>query len=278
MTVICLDAGTTMIKAVGYDAAGTEAAVVRQPTLVTRPSPSWAEQDMTAVSAAVFDSFRGVVDQLDEPIEFIAFTAQGDGSWLVDSAAAPTGPAILWNDGRAAAYVDGWLRTGVLDETFRINGSLTSSGLPNAILSWLHDYDPARLERSAASLTCGGWIFAQLTGEVGIDESDASTPFLDIRSRSYSGQLLSLYDLDWAQPLLPDLRGDDRRVAGLSSSAADRLGLPTGTPVVMAPYDIASTAIGVGAVEPGQACSILGTTLAPRLSPTRSAWARRRPA
>ncbi|WP_246005416.1 FGGY-family carbohydrate kinase [[Actinomadura] parvosata] len=29
----------------------------------------------------------------------------------------------------------------------------------------------------------------------------------------------------------------------------------------MAPYDIASTALGAGAVEPGQACAILGTTL-----------------
>lgn len=261
MTVICLDAGTTMVKAVGYHADGSEVAVVRQPATVTRPSPSWAEQDMTAVSVAVFDSIRGVVDQIDEAVDFIAFTAQGDGSWLVDSVGAPTGPAILWNDGRAAEYVDGWLRNGVLDQAFGINGSLTSSGLPNAILSWLHDHDPARLERSVASLTCGGWIFAQLTGEVGIDESDASAPFLDIRSRSYSDPLLHLYDLDWARPLLPELRGDDRRVAGLTSNAADRLGLPTGTPVVMAPYDIASTAIGVGAVEPGQACSILGTTL-----------------
>ena len=32
-------------------------------------------------------------------------------------------------------------------------------------------------------------------------------------------------------------------------------------PVVLSSYDIASTAIGVGAVDPGQACSILGTTL-----------------
>ena len=55
--------------------------------------------------------------------------------------------------------------------------------------------------------------------------------------------------------------GDDRRVAELTSAAAGELGVAAGTPVVLSSYDIASTAIGVGAVNAGQACSILGTTL-----------------
>ena len=71
----------------------------------------------------------------------------------------------------------------MLAEAFRINGSLTSSGLPNAVLTWLRRHDPERLERSAHALTCGGWIFSRMTGELVIDESDASAPFLDIRER-----------------------------------------------------------------------------------------------
>ena len=45
--------------------------------------------------------------------------------------------------------VEDWTRSGVLNQAFHINGSLTSSGLPNAILTWLRRYDPDRLERSA---------------------------------------------------------------------------------------------------------------------------------
>jgi sugar (pentulose or hexulose) kinase len=60
---------------------------------------------------------------------------------------------------------------------------------------------------------------------------------------------------------LPDVLPNDQRVGKLSATAAAELGLPAGLPVVMSPYDIASTAIGVGAVSDGQACSILGTTL-----------------
>jgi xylulokinase len=237
MAIICVDAGTTMIKAIGYDEDGKESLVARQTTSVTRPAPGWAEQDMAAVWDAVVLTVRQVADQLPGAVDFVAFTAQGDGSWLVDSSGVPTGPAVLWNDGRAAQIIDEWTRAGVLDQAFRINGSLTSGGLPNAILTWFRRHDPARLERSATSLTCAGWLFTQLTGEVCTDESDASAPFLDIRNRRYSPELLDLYDMAWARDLLPEIRGDERRVAEMSASAAASLGLPTGTPVVMSSYD-----------------------------------------
>jgi erythritol kinase len=261
VAVICVDAGTTMIKAIGYDDEGNESAVARAATSVLRPRPAWAEQDMEAVWDAVVVTVRGVVDQLGTDVEFVAFTGQGDGSWLVDAKAQPTGPAVLWNDGRGAAILDGWTSSGVLEQAFRTNGSLTSSGMPNVVLSWLRRQDPERLTRSAASLTCGGWLFARMTGELAIDSSDASAPFMDIRTREYSDELLGLYGMEWARPLLPRIRDDHERVAELTAGAAEQLGLPPGTPVVMAPYDIASTAIGVGAVNDGQACCILGTTL-----------------
>jgi erythritol kinase len=261
MAVIAVDAGTTMIKAVGYDEEGTELVVVRQATSVSRPHPGWAEQDMLAVWDAVVFTVRSVQRQLKSDIDFLAITAQGDGCWLVDKAGEPTGPAILWNDGRGAAIVEDWSRQGLLKEAFQINGSQTFPGLPNAILTWLQQNDPARLGRSHVSLTCGGWLFARMTGQFAIDESDGAAPFMDIRTRSYSPQLLKLYGMEWARTLLPTLRGDDSRVEQLTRSAALEMGLQAGLPVVMSSYDIASTAIGVGAVAPGQACSILGTTL-----------------
>ncbi|MCO6006862.1 carbohydrate kinase [Actinoallomurus purpureus] len=261
MAVVCVDAGTTMIKAVGYGDDGAELAVERQNTTVRHPAPGHAEQDPAEVWQAVVRGVRRVIERLDTPVSHLALTAQGDGAWLVDAAGAPTGPAILWNDGRAAAIVERWARDGVLERAFRRNGSLTFAGLPNAILSWLREHDPDRLARSAASLTCGGWIFLRLTGEPAADVSDGSAPFMDIHERRYSDELLTLYGMEWARPLLPELRGDGRRVAPLTADAARELGLPEGTPVVLAPYDVAATAIGVGAIDVGQACTILGTTL-----------------
>ncbi|MEV4362536.1 FGGY-family carbohydrate kinase [Nonomuraea sp. NPDC049625] len=258
MAIICVDAGTTVIKAVGYDAEGAEAFVARRETVVSRPLPGHAEQDMNAVWDAVAATVREVAAQVDG-VDFVAVTAQGDGCWLVGPDGEPTGPAILWNDARAASAVDGWTRSGTAAEAFRLNGSSAASGLPHAILTWLRANDPGRLERSSAMLTCGGWIFARMTGELAADESDASAPFMDLRARAYSPALLALFGTEWAERLLPPIRSG--HVAELSGDAASALGLPAGTPVVMAPYDIAATALGAGAVRAGQACGILGTTL-----------------
>ncbi|GAB3550723.1 FGGY-family carbohydrate kinase [Arthrobacter tumbae] len=261
MTAIAVDAGTTMIKAVGYDDAGREAVVVRRSTLVTHPEPGWAEQDMAAVWKAVAESIREVAARLTEPVDFLAITGQGDGSWLVDDAGNPTGPAILWNDGRAASIVEQWRSEGVLGRTYRTNGSLSFAGLPNAILTWLSKHDPERLEASEASLTCNGYLFLKLTGVAAVDNSDGAAPFMDVRAREYSQELFEAYAMEWAADLMPPILRDADRSRPLSAEGAAHVGLPLGIHVVMASYDIAATAIGAGAVLPGQACSILGTTL-----------------
>jgi erythritol kinase len=258
---LCVDAGTSLVKALAYGPDGREAAIARRPVEVRRAAPRHAEQDMYAVWDAVADALRDVRRRLDGSVEMIAITAQGDGCWLVDEAGEPVGPAALWSDGRNAAIVDAWQREGTLERAFQVNGSLSFPGLCNAILPWLREHEPARLERAHKALSCGGWIFQRLTGELAVDLSDASAPLLDIRTHAYSDELLALFGLEWARRLLPDIRDMAGRVSALSASAAEAIALPTGLPVVIAPYDVVATAIGAGATAPGQACSILGTTL-----------------
>jgi sugar (pentulose or hexulose) kinase len=261
MNALCVDVGTSMIKTVAFDRHGRETAVARRPSRVMRPAPGHAEQDMDAVWDLVAQTLRSVKEQIGGAVELIAVTAQGDGCWLVDEAGRPVGPAVLWSDGRNPDIVERWERDGTIERAYRINGSLSFPGLPNAILPWLREHEPDRLDRARTMLSCGGWIFHRLTGEFAIDESDASAPLLDIRSRTYSPELVELFDLEWARRLLPDVRTMENRAGTLSAGAAAELGLRPGVPVVLAPYDIASTAIGAGATAPGQACGILGTTL-----------------
>lgn len=258
---ICVDAGTSLTKAVAYDDAGRPVLSSSQPTRVFAPVSGYAEQDMTEVWDAVLATIHEVVQAAGRPVSVIALTAHGDGCWLVDADRKPTGPAMLWNDARAAGIVDTWARRGKAEEAFWINGSVGFAGLPHAILAWLAENDPDRVERSDKSLTCGGWLFARLTGQVSMDESDAAVPWLDVERRVYSEEILEIFEMPWAQRLLPELRRDDNRAAPLSADAAKATGIAAGTPVVMAPYDIAASAVGSGAVETGQAVSILGTTL-----------------
>lgn len=262
MTYLSIDAGTTVVKVVGYGDDGTELTVARRPTQVLRPRPGWSEQDMGQVWTAVAEAVREASAALPEPPALLSLTAQGDGAWLVDERGRPTGNAVLWNDGRAADLVTAWEREGVVGEAFRICGSRLSTGMPNAILAWLREHQPERVNTARHLLTCGGWLFLSLTGQAAVNLSEASAPFLDIRHHAWSRQLLDIYGLEWAWALFPGLREDHRCVGVLTAEAATATGLPEGVPVVMAPYDICATAIGTGAVSSGRACTILGTTLA----------------
>ena len=261
MVVICLDVGTTVIKAVAFDERGQEVAAARQSAEMLRSKPGHAEQDMFGVWNAAVLAVRSVVEQVKDAISFIAITAQGDGCWLVDQHGQPTGPAVLWNDSRARDVIQEWKTEGVADRAFQLNGSAMFSGLPHAILAWMRKHDAKRLDRSTTVLSCNGWIFLQMTGRRAMEESDASAPFFDIRRRSYSKELPALYGLPWLEPLLPDICSGEGSVSPLQASAANELGLKAGILVVMAPYDVASMAIGAGVVRPGQACSVLGTTI-----------------
>lgn len=153
MVAVCVDAGTSLVKAVAFDDDGIELAVARRPTTIRHPRPGWSEQDMWAVWAATAAAIAELTAACG-PVDRLAVTGQGDGCWLVDAAGEPTGPAVLWNDCRAAALVGQWQDDGRLEAGFRLNGSLGFAGLPHAILAWMREHDPDRIRRSAAALTC----------------------------------------------------------------------------------------------------------------------------
>jgi erythritol kinase len=261
MVAICVDAGTSVVKAVAFDEDGIEIAIARQSVGINRAHPGWSEQDMQAVKDATFTTIRQVANDIKDNIHFLAITAQGDGCWLIDKHGHPTGPAILWNDGRAASLVNQWEQDGITEKAFRQNGTLAFPGSQSAILRWLYEHDRDRVERSAMALYCKDWIILNLTGIAGTDESDGSFPFFDIQKRQYSNDLMQLYGIEWAERLLASVHPNTIPIGELQTEAAHELGLPAGIPVIAAPYDVAATAIGLGAVEPGQAVSILGTTL-----------------
>src|SRR6185312_3762024 len=193
MAWIAVDVGTSVIKAVAFDAAGREIALARETSKVLRTDAGWSEQSMEGVWRAVSATVRSVAPELREPVEGVAITAQGDGCWLVDAEGSPTGNAILWNDGRAGAVVDLWRESGAIEAAFRLSGSVTYPGLPNAILHWLERSEPERIEKARWSLTCNCWLFSRMTVVFLADLSDGSNPFSDVTRGAYSPDLFRLY-------------------------------------------------------------------------------------
>jgi erythritol kinase len=261
MSVIGLDLGTSRVKAVRFNGDWKAADIEADSTTIHRGASGWSEQDMDQVWAVAARVVQKLAARCPDKVDFLAVTAQGDGCWLVGDANKPVRRAILWNDNRAAAIVDRWEADGTLEAAFRINGCYGASGLAHGQLRWLAEHEPQTLRRARCLLSCGSWIYHQLTGRLVLDESDAANPFLDARTRRYSTTLLELFGLTEYEALLPQVVSGPERVAPLRRDAAEATGLPVGTPIVLAPYDVVATATGGGTTEPGQAFAILGTTL-----------------
>ena len=206
MAWLAIDAGTSVIKAVVFSNDGRELSVARCKTSVLHPQPDWSEQDMHEVWDAVASTVRSAVAASDEAIRGIVSTAQGDGCWLVDEWGQPTGNAILWNDARAAALVERLQAAGLVEASFRRSGSVTYSGLPNAILSWLHEYQPERVTRSRWALTCNGWLVLRMTGQCVADLSDGANPFADLSTGDYAEATFADYGLTSDRHRLPPMK------------------------------------------------------------------------
>jgi len=103
------------------------------------------------------------------------------------------------------------------------------------------------------------WLRWKLTAAAYSDMSDAAgTLWLDVGGRAWSPQLLAASAMTAAQ--MPALvEGSD--VAGhLKPDAALALGLPQGLPVAGGGGDNAASAVGIGAVQPGDGFLSLGTS------------------
>lgn len=262
MGVVGIDAGTSVVKAVLFDDDWTVVRTAERAVTVDRPHPGWAEQDPLAVIDAVCAVVQDATSGPGPDVDVLAVTAQGDGCWLVDSDGAPVRPAMLWNDARAAEVVQRWDDDGLLLKAFRRTGSYGFAGLAHAQLAWLAEHEPDAATRAETLLSCGSVVHAALTGRRVLDVSEASNPFLAADGSGYDDELLADLGLGWARRLLPDVVSGADRLGELAAGPAERLGLRTGIPAVIAPYDVVAVALGMGAMTPTSAMTVLGTTLA----------------
>jgi xylulokinase len=261
MSILAIDAGTTVIKAVLFSESGAEIATATQRTRVKNDYRAWSEQDMHQVMRSVKEACLEAIKGHESDVSAISITAQGDGAWIIDEEGKPLRPAILWNDGRASTQVGKLLEKPESGQIWSINGSAISLGLPNSIMMWLAENEPDVLSKAQSVLSCGSWIFFSLTGRIGQEISDASAPWLNIQNGEVSGRLLELYGLDNYAHLIPPIL--EQSHSPLLADVAQSWGLPKNIPVVLAPYDVVSTATGSGCLQQGDALAILGTTICP---------------
>ncbi|MBY0337650.1 MAG: xylulokinase [Acetobacteraceae bacterium] len=266
-----VDLGTSAVKAALLDAAGTVAAQASAPLEVSRPRPRWSEQDPGDWWRAATRAVRGLPETLRARVAAVGLSGQMHGAVLLDGEGRVLRPAILWNDGRAAA------ECAVLDAAARrVAGNRAMAGFTAPKLLWARAHEPDIFAATRRVLLPKDWLRLRLTGEAVSDMSDAAgTLWLDVARRDWSEEMLELTGLSRAaMPRLVEGSG----VSGVVT--AEDWGIPRGIPVAGGAGDNAAGAVGLGCVEPGDAFVSLGTSgvifvadAAPRPDPARTVHA-----
>lgn len=259
--IIAVDIGTSLTKAAAFDEHGTILAEASEQSHLVHHSDGRVEQDLDDVVSTVSTVVRDVNARTAQQPRAVALTGQGDGLWLRDADGRPVRPPISWLDGRAAGLVQRWQDTGVSRQVYERTGNGLFPGAQAPLLAHLRDTEPESLDRAAVAGYCVDSVLHVLTGEISVDASDASVPFLNAGTRSYDEEALAACGLADYQRLLPK-PAQPRQLFHLNAAGAELLDLPVGVPVTAGPFDLPACAIGGGLRQPGDGLLIVGTTLA----------------
>ncbi|UWU25258.1 carbohydrate kinase (plasmid) [Rhizobium sp. CB3060] len=261
-SLLGIDSGLTVTKAVIFDIDGTPIAVARRRVTQFIPRARHIERDMDELWSATADAIAEAISLSKRPasdIQAVAATAHGDGIYMLDRSGRPLARAILSLDSRAGAVVDRWLESPVADEAIRLTGQLPHVSAPSALLAWIKEKEPARFAEIGHIMSCKDWLRFCLTGAIGTDRTEASTSFTAVASQDYSQDALKLFGLEALADALPPASRSDEIVGHVTRTAAARTGLAEGTPVVAGLHDVTASALGAGGYASGVVAVIAGT-------------------
>ena len=251
-----IDIGTSGVKAVLADEMGRVAEQATAPLSVSRPRPDWSEQDpddwWTATDAAV----RGLSAEGRARVRAIGLSGQMHGATLLGADDAALRPAILWNDGRAAAQCEALAARE--PRTHAITGNLVFPGFTAPKLMWVAEHEPDVFARVARVLLPKDFVRLRMTGGYATDMSDASgTSWLDVGARAWSGDMLAATGL--TRDAMPALFEGSEATGDLRADVAAGWGMDR-VPVAGGGGDNAAGAVGLGISKPGEAFLSLGTS------------------
>lgn len=275
-SLIGIDSGLTVTKAVIFDVDGRVLSVARRHVPQEMPTPHYVERDMSALWIATADAVCEAIDTSGRPasdIAGVAPTAHGDGIYLLDRDRTPLGRGILSLDSRASAIVAEWNRDGTSTEALALTGQLPLPPAPSALLAWIKQNEPERYARIGHILACKDWLRYCLTDTIGTDRTEASTSFTNVKTQVYSDEALHLFGLSDLAHALPKISPSASIVGAITPSTAHLTGLVEGTPVIAGLHDVTASALGIGAHKEGVVAVVAGTysineTLSPEPRPS----------
>ena len=255
-----LDIGTSAVKAVLVDGAQSVIATAETPLAISRPQPSFSEQnpeDWWQATLASIDALKAQAPAALAAVQGLGLSGQMHGAVLLDKNGEVLRPAILWNDGRASAECREL--EGRFPALHRIAGNLAFPGFTAPKLIWVRKHEPEIFARTAKVLLPKAYVGYRLTGEMVEEMSDASgTLWLDVGKRDWSDAALAATDLTRGH--MPRLVEGSAVAGRIKPELAARWGMASPPVLAGGAGDNAAGAIGLGAIKADNAFVSLGTS------------------
>jgi xylulokinase len=254
-----IDVGTTSVKCLVVDAAGSVLFDERRVIRLRHPRPSWTEVDARDWWEAAGTLLRQATSVVPSArIAAVGMTGLMHALVPVDASGAPLEPALLWLDQRSFRH--GERLASRWDDRLReaVGGPPGSMSAAPRLL-WLRENRPGLLDRARCWLTAKDFVRFHLTERFATDPTDARGTGLARRDGTGWSKELVERVLELPIDRLPPIRPSAEVVGWVTPAAASTTGLREGTPVVTGAADTTATLIGVDGWAPDRATIYLGT-------------------
>jgi xylulokinase len=259
--LVAIDVGTSGARATALSLAGERQLEVRRGYPTASPRPGWAEQDPRLWRSAARSALAGLVRELGSRrrVMAIGLTGQCPSVCLVDDRDRPLGPGLIYRDNRATREAAAIRRRFGDAEIHARTGHLPAAFHVAPKLLWVKAHDRATFGKARRALQPRDLVAQALTGETATDGTHAAATLLyDIGRREWAGDIQDALGL--SRELMPQLRPSAAVLGGLTPSAARRVGLPAGLPVVLGGADSQACALGTGVVAAGPVSEMAGSS------------------
>lgn len=261
-SLLGIDNGLTVTKAVIFDIDGTQLSVARRRVAQSMPQARWVERDMDELWQATAEAIKEAValsGRQATDIKAVAATAHGDGLYLLDKDQRPLRPGILSLDSRAGTVIDKWSKASVFRDALALTGQQPHVSAPSALLAWMQENEAELFSHIAHIIGCKDWLRFCLTGTIGTDRTEASTSFTDAKSQDYTPEALKIFGLEGLFDALAPVSHSAEIVGHVTADAAALTGLAKGTPVACGLHDVTASALGIGGHKEGVVAIVAGT-------------------
>ncbi len=261
--LLAIDAGTTSVRAIVFDAQGRIVASAQQEFALFYPQPGWVEQDADEIWAAVLATCRAALAQsglVATQVAAIGIANQRETTVIWSRATGrPIHHAIVWQDRRTADVCERLREAGHEPAIGAKTGLLLDPYFSATKIAWLLDAVPgARVDAVAGRLCFGtidSWLLWQLTGgrTHATDATNASRTLLfDIATQGWDDDLLAVFGVPGT--LLPEVRDSNAHYGDTDAAC-----FGAAIPIHGVLGDQQAALVGQACFAPGMSKSTYGT-------------------